>query len=136
MEAIEKTFRLREVELFRHVEGSSLALLSTVAEVVELDVGALPGSGWESDPSFVVVDRGEVELVAEDGRTRTLGEGESFGARSLLVGEPEDLEVRAAGPSRLLRIARGDLRDLLLENPEVAVDLAEAVVRSLRPTVL
>lgn len=127
MDRIEKTLLLRDVDLFCEAQSSSLALLSSVAQVVDLESGATLVHGVESDPSLFVVVRGQVELAGAEGGERRLGERDSFGARGLLAGEPEELEVRSDDRSRLLRIARSDFRDLLVENPELALDVGKAL---------
>jgi CRP/FNR family transcriptional regulator/CRP/FNR family cyclic AMP-dependent transcriptional regulator len=136
MDLIEKTFLLREVALLRDAESSSLARLASITEVVEVGPDAVLSRGDEPAAAFFVVVRGEVEVVPPDGERRSAGEGEWFGTRALLERETPALEVRSSRPSRLLRIARSDFDDLLLESPEVAVGILKGLARRFRTAMI
>ena len=82
-----------------------------------------------------VVISGDVSLVGLGGQPLSLGEGAAFGTWALIDRDPSLLEARAETDCRLLRIGRSDFHDLLVDYPELGLDLLEGLAKRLRSLV-
>jgi CRP-like cAMP-binding protein len=61
-----------------------------------------------------------------------LGPEEAFGTWALIDDDPSPIEAMAVGPTRLLRITRLDLHDLLADHSELALALLQGLARRMR----
>ena len=71
-----------------------------------------------------VIQRGSVEILRDGERVATLANGEYFGEMALLSNAPRNATVRAAEPTDVLAVAKGDFAKLLVGFPELGSDLA------------
>jgi hypothetical protein len=132
MEVIERVFLLQRVEIFADTPSHHLARIALVAKEVEADAGALLLRGTEkADAMYVVID-GELRGERPGRSTRSIGSGEAVGALAILDDAPIGLDVRVVRKSRLLRLTRRDLRDLLHDHPDLAVSLLRGMATRLR----
>ncbi len=132
MEVIERVFLLQRVEIFADTPSHHLARIALLAKEVEADAGALLLRGTEkADAMYVVID-GELRGERPGRSTRSLGPGEAVGALAVLDDTPIGLDVRVVRKSRLLRLTRRDLRDLLHDHPDLAVSLLRGMATRLR----
>jgi ATP:ADP antiporter, AAA family len=131
MELIEKVFLLQGVDLLRDAAGAHLALLASIADEVEVPAGEVLMAAGEPTSAMYVVTRGEIALrgVGEEMR---LGPEQAFGTWALIDESPSPLEATATQPSRLLRITRLDLHDLLADHSELAVALLKGLANRMR----
>ena len=134
MQVIERVFLLQRVDVFTDMPSHHLARIALLAREVEAQAGAvLLHAADVADAMYVVV---EGELRAEhDDMSRPIEEGEGVGALALLDDEPIGVDVRAVRPTRLLRLTRHDLADLLHDHPDLAVSLLRGVAARLRALV-
>ncbi len=73
--------------------------------------------------------------VEVNGRTRRrLGPGDFFGEIALLDGGPRTATVTTVTPVHVLFIARWNFRELLNDQPALAIKMLEAVAAKLRTT--
>jgi len=84
-----------------------------------------------SGSGFFVILEGEVVVRVDGGDVAVLGKGDFFGEISLLLGEPPIADVVAVGPVRALHLAGPELRDFLLDYPQVMYRMLQAVGRRL-----
>ena len=78
------------------------------------------------DCMYVVIDGGV--HVTRDGRfVAELGPGEFFGEMALFNGETRMATVSAAGRSRLIRIERHDVLELMAEQPGLAIAMCQTL---------
>ena len=132
MEVIERVFLLQRVEIFSDTPSHHLARIALLAKEVEADAGALLLRGTErADAMYVVID-GELRGEWPGRATRPVGSGEAVGALAILDDAPIGLDVRVVRKSRLLRLTRRDLRDLLHDHPDLAVSLLRGTAARLR----
>ena len=108
-----------------------LARIALVTREVEADDGAvLLHADQPADAMYVVID-GELRASAR-GATKSITAGEAVGALALLDDTPLALDVRAVKNSRLLRLTKRDLHDLLHDHPDLAVSLLHGMATRLR----
>lgn len=132
MEVIERVFLLQRVDVFADTPSHHLARIALLAKEVEADAGAtLLHASEKADAMYVVIE-GELRAERSGRFSRSLGPGEGVGALAILDEAPVGLEVQVARKSRLLRITRRDLRDLLLDYPDLAVSLLRGMATRLR----
>jgi len=92
--------------------------------------------GDTGDTCYVVRD-GAVRVTRRhsDGRVITLAElraGSIFGELAMFGGETRSASVEALEPTRALAILSGDMRRLMLQHPEIAVNMLEGLAHRLR----
>lgn len=131
MELIEKVFLLQRVDLLSGARGSHLALLASIADEIEVPSGEVIIPAGEPTAAMYVVTRGAVTLHGVGEHIR-LGPEQAFGTWALIDENPSPIEAVADEPSRLLRITRFDLDDLLSDHSELAVALLKGLARRMR----
>jgi CRP-like cAMP-binding protein len=135
MEAIERVFALQRVDVFADTPSRYLARIALLAREVDADPGAvLLRSSEAADAMYVVLD-GELRAEHHHLGTRPVMPGESVGSLAVFDDGPARVDVRAMGSSRLLRLSRRDLRDLLHDHPDLAVSLLLGMATRLRTIV-
>jgi CRP-like cAMP-binding protein len=80
----------------------------------------------DSGDSFYIILSGQVEVISQKTGQyiATLHEGEFFGEMSLLLGAPRTATVRTMQDSILFIIEQHDLRKLLEEQPDLALQIS------------
>jgi CRP/FNR family cyclic AMP-dependent transcriptional regulator len=134
MTTIERVAALQRVPVFASVPGRVLASVALHSREVEVAAGeTVIEKGAVEDHLYAVV-RGR--LVATDGDRvlRELVDGATVGELAALVPEPRSATVTAAEPTRLLRIDRPVLHELLADHPELAHGVIASLVRMIRST--
>jgi len=88
----------------------------------------------EGDPGlgFFLITQGRVVVSHSDHTIRELGPGEFFGEMALMEERPRSATVTAKERTQCLQLVRWDFRALLKQNPDLAVQMLEVVVRRLR----
>ncbi|WP_419948626.1 HEAT repeat domain-containing protein [Candidatus Palauibacter sp.] len=132
MELIEKVFRLQNVDLLSGVKSRQLALLGSIAREVEAREGAVFIRKGEPTDALYLVIRGEVALEGVGQGSIALTDGQAFGTWALIDEHPSLVEARATRPTRVLRITREDFRDLLIDHPELGLDLLRGLASRVR----
>ena len=132
MELIEKVFRLQSVDLLSGVKSRQLALLASIAREVEVRPDAVFIRRGEPTDALYLVIRGEVSLEGEGEGSISLTDGEAFGTWALIDEHPSLVEAHAVEPTRVLRITREDFRDLLIDHPELGLDLLRGLASRVR----
>jgi ATP:ADP antiporter, AAA family len=131
MELIEKIFLLQKVDLLRGAPGAHLALLASIAEEVEVPSGEVLIVAGEPTTAMYILTSGEVTLQGV-GEHIQLGPEQAFGTWALIDQDPSPIQAMASEPTRLLRITRLDLHDLLADHSELAVALLQGLARRMR----
>ena len=116
--------------LFGHLSSAQLLQIAPLTRCVRFAAGeSVVVEGEQGDALFQLVE-GRVEvikLLAEGAERKVaeLGPGAIFGEGSAFTGEPRSATVRALQECVLLEVERGDLRELLEENPNLVERLAK-----------
>jgi ATP:ADP antiporter, AAA family len=134
MDLVEIVFLLQHVDVLRDARTAHLALLASIAEEVDVDTGTVLIRRNEPAEALHVVVRGRVELKGPGGDL-SLTDGMAFGTWALIDAVPSLVEVRAAAPSRLLRIDQAEFHDLLSDHPEMAIGMLQGLARRVRALV-
>ncbi len=132
MELIEKVFRLQSVDLLSGVKSRQLALLASIAREVEVRPDAIFIRRGEPTDALYLVIHGEVSLEGAGEGSISIADGEAFGTWALIDEHPSLVEARAVEPTRVLRITREDFRDLLIDHPELGLDLLRGLASRVR----
>ena len=132
MNNLEKALSLRAAPLFAELSAETLLPVAAMCHVVVLERGeVLFESGEVGDAMYVLVD-GAVEVVKSGEVIATLEAGECVGEMAALDYEPRSATVRARAATRLVRLERNDLMDLLTDYPELVRSLATVLVERIR----
>ncbi len=132
MELIEKVFRLQSVDLLSGVKSRQLALLASIAHEVEARPDAVFIRRGEPTDALYLVIRGEVSLEGAGEGSISIADGAAFGTWALIDEHPSLVEARAVKATRVLRITREDFRDLLIDHPELGLDLLRGLASRVR----
>jgi CRP/FNR family transcriptional regulator len=130
---------LHGVPAFATLGDEDLARIADVAVPRSFRAGeAVFHEGDQSDTCYVVRS-GHVRAVREhtDGRTitlATLGPGDIFGELAIFDAERRSATIESLEETEAVAILAGDLRRLLREHPDIAVELLAALSRRLRET--
>src|SRR3954467_14056793 len=128
---------LARVPLFADLSERDLAELAQVAVPRSYEPGQAVFREGDSGDTCYVVREGCVRVTRRhsDGRVITLAElrpGEMFGELAMFGGETRSASVEALEPTRALAILAGDLRRIIVQHPDIAVKMLEALADRLR----
>jgi two-component system chemotaxis response regulator CheY len=101
------------------------------AEHFEGDVLVRPGKNVES---LCFVERGSVELFAEDGTSTVLDAGAFFAEQAFLAGEPADVTVTVRTEVVVGYFARDNFDNLMAEFPHLSLYLTRFLIERARKT--
>jgi len=129
---------LRRVPLFAELSEEDLSWVADGGEPVALAGGdVLAGEGEPGDALFVVVS-GELEVVKRSRTTdvpiAVLGPGEIVGEMAIFEAQPRMASVRAVSPTRVVRIRRDVIVELLRTRPSATLSMLRTVMGRLRST--
>jgi CRP-like cAMP-binding protein len=133
--------KLREVGLFGGLSDETLRTFAGPLQVVELEAGTVVFNEGDAGREMFVVLEGRMEVLKLSKRKRemvvaSLRAGTWFGERALLDVMPRPATIRAAEPTRLLRVTAHDLDVLYRSNLKaytlVVLNIAREMSRQLR----
>ncbi|HWM86326.1 MAG TPA: cyclic nucleotide-binding domain-containing protein [Kofleriaceae bacterium] len=132
MNNLEKALSLRAAPLFSSLSADALLPVAALCQQVDLVPNqVLFEAGEVGDALFVVVS-GMVLVKRGNELIARLGAGECVGEMGALDLEPRSATVVAAERTRLVRLERNDLMDLLTDYPELTRSLAAMLVERIR----
>ena len=132
MLTIEKVILLKGVGMFAATSEDILADVATILEEVELNGGELVfGKGEQGDSMYIIIN-GRVRIFDGDKTINFLGEREIFGELALLDPEPRSAAVEAVEETRLFRLDRNTLFELMADNIGVVSGIIQVLCRRLR----
>ena len=129
---------LRHVPMFAELTEEDLSWVADAGEAIELSGGdQLAGEGEPGDALYVVIS-GQLEVVK---RSRTtdiplalLGSGEIVGEMAIFEAQPRMASVRATTPTRVIRIGRDVVLELVSTRPSATLSMLQTVMGRLRST--
>lgn len=129
---VERVAALHRVELFARIPGRVLAAVAELTSEVRVASGERLIEEGAVEAHLYAIVRGRVR-VHRGGQTLVeLGPGTSVGELAALVPQPRTASVTALEPTLALRLDQAVLDDLLVEWPELAHGVIEALVGRLR----
>jgi CRP-like cAMP-binding protein len=125
---------LARLALFADFEPSDLAQLLEMAQEVSFREGERVVERGQLDIGLYVIVEGEVSVVFQDEELAVLPRGSFFGEISSLLGEAVVADIVARSPLRCLVIPPGEVENLLLAQPRVALRMLKTEARRLKTT--
>lgn len=129
---------LRRNPIFRQVREDRLRFIVLSGAEQRLAPGeTLFQRGEEGDAAYVVLSGAVRPVIAANGREvglARLGPGELFGEVAVLCDRPRTAGVVAEGDTVILRIEATELRALLAEFPDLALELIRSLASRLERT--
>jgi len=134
LDILEKALALRSAHLFGNLPAEALLPIANLCSELDVECGdALMQAGEVGDSLYIVV-RGSVRVERDGSTLAVLGAGECVGEMAALDWEPRSASVTAEESTRLVRLDRNDLLDLLADHPQLVSALAQVLVERLRKT--
>jgi signal transduction histidine kinase len=129
---------LHRVPLFAELDEEDLQGVAASGKPVDLAEGeVLAGEGEPGDALFVIVS-GELQVVKRSRTTdvpiAVLGPGEIVGEMSIFEAQPRMASVRAVSATRVIRIERDEIVELLRTRPTATLSMLRTVMGRLRST--
>jgi CRP-like cAMP-binding protein len=132
MNNLEKALALRAAPLFASLSADALLPVAALCHQVDLVADDVLFEAGEVGDSLFVVVTGSVLVKRGNELVARLGVGETVGEMGALDLEPRSASVVAAEPTRLVRLERNDLMDLLTDYPEIMRSMATMLVERIR----
>ncbi len=132
MLTIEKVLLLKGVSMFSATSEDTLAEVASVLEEVDLGPGELVFQKGDPGQSMYIVVFGRVRVFDGAKTINFLGEQEIFGELALLDPEPRSASVESAEETRLFRLDRDTLFELMTDNVGVVSGIMQVLCRRLR----
>ena len=129
---VERVTALHRVELFAGVPGRVLAAVAELTSEVRFSPGELLIEEAAVEAHLYALVRGRVRVHRGDQTLVELGPGATVGELAALVPQPRTASVTALEPTLALRLDKTVLDDILVEWPELAQGVIEALVGRLR----
>jgi CRP-like cAMP-binding protein len=129
-----KTELLRRAPLFANCSKGELAMISGVADEIDLKEGKeLTRQGAPGREFFVLIE-GTADVVKDGLKVNSLEGGDFFGEIALVHHAPRTATVTATSPLRALVITERNFKRLLDESPEIQRKVMIALAERLAPT--
>jgi CRP/FNR family transcriptional regulator, cyclic AMP receptor protein len=126
---------LRAIPLFGDCSKKELSLLARTGKQVDYTADhVIVAQGDTEGAGLHVLLDGEAKVEVNGRTRRRLGPGDFFGEIALLDGGPRTASVITTTPARVLFIARWNFREVLSDQPALALRMLEVVARRLRTT--
>lgn len=132
MTTLERAIRLQKVDLFTDLETDLLALVASIAEVVEVEKGNILFEESRPLSALYVLLEGRIEMGRGGQTMFTVGPDETIGNWALFDNQPSVVTATAVEDSRLLKIEREDFFDLLADHSEITRNLFQALFQRVR----
>jgi CRP-like cAMP-binding protein len=123
---------IKQAKLFQGLPDSEVRSIEKQLKVVKHPAGHEIVLRGEGGVGFMVITDGAVTVKTGQGKTRKLGEGDSFGEMALLDQEGRSATVKADTDVTLATIPEWNFKPFLKEHPEVAYRLLQTLSRRIR----
>jgi CRP/FNR family cyclic AMP-dependent transcriptional regulator len=123
---------IKQAKLFEGLPDSEIRSIQKQMKTVQHPAGHEIVLRGEGGVGFMVITAGKVSVKTVQGRTRTLGPGDSFGEMALLDHEGRSATITADTDVTLATIPEWNFKPFLKEHPEVAYRLLQTMSRRMR----
>jgi CRP/FNR family transcriptional regulator len=128
---------LSKVSLFSLMKKRDLRRIAKLAHHQSFKKGEVITREGESDGSMFVIISGEVEVIKgmdspNEKTLRTLGSNNYFGEMALLDDFVRTASVVARRNTQLLSLDQWNIREEIIKNPSIAIELLQMLSRRLR----
>lgn len=125
---------LAGVGLFSSCSPDELATIWTLGTIREFDKGDdLVLEGAPGTDLFLILE-GDARCTTGDTELATFSSGDFFGELALLEGGYRSATVTATGPITVFELPANEFRQLLVDQPEIALRLLAGMAKRLRQT--
>lgn len=131
---VEKVLFLKSIDLFSQIPGEDLSQIAQITDEVRFEEGEDVFHEGDLGDSLYLVIQGRVRVHRAGAELAVLGQRQVFGEMALLDAEPRSASVLALSDLTLLRIARDDFHEILIEKGEIALGVIRVLTRRLRNT--
>jgi len=129
---------LRRVPLFAELSEEDFAWVADGGEPRELAGGDLLASEGDPGDALFVIVSGELQVMKRSRTTDVpialLGPGEIVGEMAIFEALPRNATLRAVAPTRVVRIGRGVILELVGTRPSATLSMLRTVMGRLRST--
>ena len=123
---------VKQAKLFEGLPASELRSIEKQMKVVRHPAGHEIVVRGENGVGFMVILDGTVSVSTVQGKTRTLGPGDSFGEMALLDHEGRSATIKADTDVSLATIPEWNFKPFLKEHPEVTYRLLQLLSQRVR----
>lgn len=123
---------LKSAKLFNGLPDRELKAIERELKTVRHPVGHEIVVRGDQGVGFMTILEGQVKVTTGSGKARTLGPGDSFGEMALLDHEGRSATARAESDVVLATIPEWSFKSFLIEHPEVAYRLLQALSHRVR----
>src|SRR5579871_2252952 len=139
MEAEKETSYLKQVSLFANLADEDIHDLMTAAKRRTFRKGEVIFHRDDPGQVLYMIKEGKVKIciISPDGQEislAVLGKGEYFGEFALLDGLPRSTDAIALEKVECYTLQRSDFRNAIMKNPQIALQVMEALTKRLRNT--
>jgi CRP/FNR family cyclic AMP-dependent transcriptional regulator len=128
---------LKNVSLFEGLSQAQLDRLTERAVTRSYPKGAIIINEGDEAGTLYIVISGSVKVYLSDDAGKevilsTLGQGEHFGELALLDDTPRSASVATCEPCKLLLVQKSALREAIVSEPDMALQMMRALARRIR----
>jgi CRP-like cAMP-binding protein len=133
---LEKVLFFKKTHLFKNVSAEKLMRLAEISQYAIYEKNTVISVQGEVSDHLYIVKKGNLNVVKSDSETKTVISsiqcGETYGEIGLFNQAPRSASAIASDACELYIIKRGPFKKLLLEVPEIAYNMLEAMSERLR----
>lgn len=134
---MQRLLALRKVPLFESLTLDQLDAVDQLAVERDYQPGEVIVRQGESGDELFMLLEGSVDVLLDHGqptqeRLRTLEAVDYFGEMAILDDQPRSATIVANRPSRLLALAGGSLKELILQMPDISFEILRVLSARVR----
>ena len=131
---IERVALLKSVPIFANTPGQVLASVAAILKEVVLEPGEpLLREGELGDCMYIIIE-GRIRVHSDTRTIVELGPGRTVGELAVLDPEPRSASATAMEETRLFRIDKDVLDEVMDDRPEIAHAILRSLCRRIRET--
>jgi CRP/FNR family transcriptional regulator, cyclic AMP receptor protein len=127
---------IKRVPLFGSASKHELEEIAKLADEIDLPEGRTVITEGETGREFFVLVDGTADVVRGGKKVASIGPGDFFGEIALISRTPRNATITTTSAARALVITDRAFRQLLDQQPQIAVGVLSALAERLAPTTL